>query len=60
MLKQQVHLVIPKKKIDENPVYRGAKNVISFQEFFLDFLDPTAERWRRKGWVTPAQSLPNT
>jgi hypothetical protein len=58
MLKQQVYLVIPKKKIDENTVYRGAKNVISFQEFFRDFLDPTAERWRRKGWVTPPEPSP--
>lgn len=53
MLKQEVYLVIPKKKIDENAVYRGAKNVLSFQEFFRDFLDPTAERWRQKGWVVP-------
>lgn len=60
MLKQQVYLVIPKKKIDENAVYRGAKNVISFQEFFRDFLDPTAERWLRKGWVTPPEPSPKT
>jgi hypothetical protein len=54
MLKQQVYLVIPKKKIEENPAYRRAENVISFEEFFRDFLDPAVERWRRKGWVGPS------
>ena len=51
MLKQQVYLVIPKMKIDVNPCYRDAKNVISFQEFFRGFLDPAVQRWREKGWI---------
>jgi hypothetical protein len=51
MLKQQVYLVIPKKKIEDNAAYRGAKNVISFEEFFRDFLDPAVKRWRAKGWI---------
>lgn len=51
MLKQQVYLVIPKRKIEDNLAYRSAKNVISFDEFFRDFLDPSVTRWRAKGWI---------
>lgn len=51
MLKQQVYLVIPKRKIDGNLAYREAKNVLSFAEFFRDFLDPAAKRWKAKGWI---------
>lgn len=51
MLKQQVYLVIPKKLIEKNEGYRVARNVISFEEFFRDFLDPAAKRWKSKGWI---------
>jgi len=51
MLKQQVYLVVPKAIIAANTVYQGAQNVISFDEFFRDFLDPSVIRWRAKGWV---------
>jgi hypothetical protein len=50
-LERLFYLVIPKKKIEQNSAYREARNVISFDEFFRDFLDPAVELWRRKGWV---------
>jgi hypothetical protein len=51
MLKQNVYLVVPKAKIEASPAYRDARNVIPFDEFFRDFLDPAVKRWRSKGWA---------
>lgn len=51
MLKQQVYLVIPRKKIEASAVYGGAQNVLSFGEFFRDFLDPAVTRWKAKDWA---------
>jgi hypothetical protein len=51
MLKQQVYLVIPSGTIEACTRYREARNVISFQEFFRDFLDPAVKRWHAKGWL---------
>lgn len=45
MLDNRVYLVCPQRIKDEQ--YSEANNVLSFIQFFRDYLDPAMERWRR-------------
>lgn len=45
----RIFLVLPKNLKNNVSVYRDASNVISFETFFEDFLDPKVKRWKRSG-----------
>lgn len=47
MLKSRVTMVVPGRI--KKAVYGGAPNVISFERFFRNHLDPAMKRWRHSG-----------
>jgi len=47
MLQNRIYLVLPQKLKDEVEAYQSAPNVLSFEDFFTDHLDPAMARWRR-------------
>ena len=49
MLDNRVYVVCPHEIKQHKPDYREAPNVLSFQDFFRDHLDPAMERWKRNG-----------
>lgn len=49
MLANRIYLVLPQELIVCNKVYSSAPNVISFEDFFTDHLDPAVARWKRAG-----------
>ncbi len=44
--KHKVFLVVPKSIKDSNDVYSNEYNVLSFEQFFADYLDPAMARWK--------------
>jgi len=51
MKKNRIYVVVPaslKSKIEH---YRSAVNVISFEDFFEDYLDPAIKRWKKAGVI---------
>lgn len=49
MQKQKIFLVVPATFKKDIPRYASAKNVITFEDFFLSYLDPAMVRWKRSG-----------
>ncbi|MCG3148099.1 MAG: hypothetical protein PCFJNLEI_01541 [Verrucomicrobiae bacterium] len=47
MLANRIYMVVPRTLKQSNPVYQDAPNIISFEDFFTDHLDPAIARWRR-------------
>jgi len=47
MLANRIYLVVPKDVKNTNEEYTKAVNVIIFEEFFTDHLDPAMERWKK-------------
>lgn len=45
MGKHKVFLVVPKAIKHKNPVYAESYNVLSFEDFFIKYLDPALVRW---------------
>jgi hypothetical protein len=45
MAMNKVYLVVPKNIKNENETYRDQYNVISFEDFFKNHLDPSVKRW---------------
>ncbi len=45
----RIFLVIPERIKKEVAHYGKAPNVLTFEEFFLDYLDPAMKRWKRNG-----------
>lgn len=56
MLENRIYLVVPADSKGAVPAYSAAPNVISFEDFFTDHLDPAMERWRRSGVITSSAS----
>ena len=54
MLHNRIYLVVPRELKQGVPAYQSAPNVISFEDFFTDHLNPAMERWRRAGVVSDA------
>jgi hypothetical protein len=52
MLHNRIYLVVPADSKSVIPAYAAAPNVISFEDFFTDHLDPAMERWRRAELIT--------
>jgi len=48
MMNHRIYLVVPAPFLDENEVYRDSENVIDFETFFTDYLDPTITRWQKR------------
>ncbi|MEM0128975.1 MAG: type II restriction endonuclease [Thermoplasmata archaeon] len=51
MRENRIYLVVPKDKKDGRPPYAEAPNVISFEDFFEDHIDPAMRRWRKEGVI---------
>ena len=49
MQKQKIFLVVPAVYKHDIAHYAKAKNVITFEDFFLSYLDPAMIRWKRGG-----------
>ena len=46
MHKSRIRLVMPTRIKDSSEDYRAALNVITFEDFFRDYLDPAMSRWK--------------
>jgi hypothetical protein len=51
MHQHRIYLVVPKTLKDDKAAYRAAPNVISFEGFFEDHLDPAITRWKKNGVI---------
>lgn len=49
MMRSRIYLVLPENL--RRDVYPDQKNVISFEAFFRDYLDPAMNRWRANGVI---------
>jgi CO dehydrogenase/acetyl-CoA synthase beta subunit len=49
MLRNRIHLVVSEDLKNRIPHYRKAANVLSFEQFFRNYLDPAVKRWKRAG-----------
>lgn len=49
MLENRIHMVVPKKLKNDIAHYGTAPNIISFEDFFSDYLDPAMKRWKKAG-----------
>jgi hypothetical protein len=47
MLESRIYLVVPQAAKASVECYADAKNVITFEDFFEDYLDPAIKRWER-------------
>lgn len=50
MKEHRIFLVVPRRLKAEIPNY-SAPNVISFEDFFIDYLDPAINKWKRNGVI---------
>ena len=48
LIKNKIFIVLPKNMIKKNKVYCNQNNVISYEDFFEDYLDPAVKRWNRQ------------
>lgn len=48
MLRHRIYLVVPTDVLNRNDKYGAAENVIDFESFFADHLDPAMVRWHRR------------
>jgi hypothetical protein len=48
MKKSRIYMVVPKAMKENIKAYKDAVNVISFEEFFAQHLDPAMVRWRKR------------
>lgn len=46
----KIFLVVPESVKSENKAYRESYNILSFEEFFEDHLDPAMKRWKKAGF----------
>jgi len=51
MLANRINVVVPKNLKIDNEKYEKATNVLSFEDFFTDYLDPAVDRWKRRGII---------
>lgn len=49
MLNHRIYLVCPSRIKSKH--YRDSRNVLSFNQFFVDFVDPAMDRWKRNGVI---------
>jgi hypothetical protein len=51
MADNKIFLVVPASLNEGIKIYRDANNVITFEDFFEDHLDPAVARWKKRGVV---------
>jgi hypothetical protein len=51
MKKNRIYLVVPASLKTKITHYKNAVNVISFEDFFEDYLDPAMKRWKKAGVI---------
>jgi hypothetical protein len=51
MRQNRIYLVVPESLKKSVPHYAKAANIISFEDFFTDHLDPAMQRWKRAGVI---------
>ena len=51
MLGSRIYVVVPERIKNSIPKYEDAQNVITFEEFFEQHLDPAMERWKTNNIV---------
>ena len=51
MRQNRIYLVVPEQLKNGVAYYKSAANIISFEDFFTDHLNPAMERWKRAGVV---------
>lgn len=51
MKNNKIYLVVPSRLKGKIPHYTEAPNVISFEDFFEDYLDPAMRRWKKAGII---------
>ena len=51
MLRSRIYAVVPERIKNSIPKYEDAQNVITFEEFFEQHLDPAMERWKSNNIV---------
>jgi len=51
MLSSRIYAVVPERIKNSIPKYEDAQNVITFEEFFEQHLDPAMERWKSNNIV---------
>ncbi len=51
MRTNRIFLVVPRSAKTGTAAYREAPNVISFEDFFEDYVDPAMKRWRKGGII---------
>ena len=49
MLQNRITMVVPIALKQQVPAYSVAVNMISFEDFFIDHVDPAMQRWQRAG-----------
>jgi len=48
----RIHLAVPSKLRESVPQYAAAANVISFEDFLEDHLDPKMTKWKKHGVIS--------
>jgi hypothetical protein len=51
MTRNRIYLVVPEKIKVKKDIYADAANVITFEQFFENYLDPAMRRWQHRGLV---------
>lgn len=51
MHKSRIRLVVPARVKNCRDDYEAAPNVITFENFFRDYLDPAMTRWKNEGVI---------
>jgi len=51
MLNHRIYIVVPESIKNEIASYRAAPNVITYEDFFRQHLDPAVRRWRENGII---------
>ena len=48
MKNNKIYIVLPREIVASVPAYQSQANVISYEDFFEDYLDPAVKRWDRQ------------
>lgn len=51
MMRNKIFLVVPLRLKNKIPHYTKAPNVITYEDFFEDYLDPAMKRWKKAGVI---------
>jgi hypothetical protein len=52
MKAERIHMVVPSRLKKSIPQYTTAANVITFEDFLEDHLDPRMTKWKKQGDIS--------